>query len=143
MRRYIRNEELYTTLNQILNHNNPELIDIYKKVILYRSDIQFKAKEHVEDILLIPTRILSSFLNILLVPLLCHLLERCMFPLLLDWVVYAILASIAFLALVQIWIFFSALIKFSTYKTYLVVDELFARKILVVQQIQTKKVTQS
>lgn len=141
MRRYIRNEELYTTLNQILNQQNPELTTIYKKVILYRSAINFKSKEHVEDILLLPTRISCSFINLLLIPILCQLLVHNVCPRLLDWAAYTILALIAFLALVQIWIFFSALIKFSTYKTYLIVDELFARKILVVQQIQTKKAT--
>lgn len=139
MRHYIRNEELYTTLNQILNQQNPELTNIYKKVILYRSAINFKSKENVEDILLLPTRIFCSFMNLLLIPVLCQLLINRVFPQILDWAAYSILASTAFLALVQVWIFFSALIKFSMYKTYFIVDELFARKILVVQQIQTKK----
>lgn len=139
MRHYIRNEELYTTLNQILNQQNPELTNIYKKVILYRSAINFESKENVEDILLLPTRIFCSFMNLLLIPVLCQLLINRVFPQILDWAAYSILASTAFLALVQVWIFFSALIKFSMYKTYFIVDELFARKILVVQQIQTKK----
>lgn len=139
MRHYIRNEELYTTLNQILNQQNPKLTNIYKKVILYRSAINFKSKENVEDILLLPTRIFCSFMNLLLIPVLCQLLIHQVFPQILDWAAYSILASTAFLALVQVWIFFSALIKFSMYKTYFIVDELFARKILVVQQIQTKK----
>ena len=139
MRHYIRNEELYTTLNQILNQQNPELTNIYKKVILYRSAINFKSKENVEDILLLPTRIFCSFMNLLLIPVLCQLLINRVFPQILDWAAYSILASTAFLALVQVWVFFSALIKFSMYKTYFIVDELFARKILVVQQIQTKK----
>lgn len=141
MRHYIRKEELYTTLDQILNHQNPELTNIYKKVILYRSSINFKSKEHVEDILLLPTRISCSFINLLLIPILCQLLVHHVCPRLLDWAAYTLLALIAFLVLVQVWTFFSALIKFSTYKTYLIVDELFARKILVVQQIQTKKAT--
>lgn len=80
MRHYIRNEELYTTLNQILNQQNPELTNIYKKVILYRSAINFKSKENVEDILLLPTRIFCSFMNLLLIPVLCQLLIHRVFP---------------------------------------------------------------
>lgn len=137
-RQYIRNEELYHTLHQILNHQNPELLAIYKEVILYRSAIKFAARKRVEEILTIPTRMFCSFLNVILLPALCRVLWVLVFPHLQVWAVYTLCLAIGFVNLFFLWRFFRLIPLYHTHRSYLVVDELFARKILIVQQIRKK-----
>ncbi len=133
MRKYIRSTELHSTLQQILNHKNPELLEIYKSVIVYRVSKGTVKNEHLEKMLFWPVRTALAFVNMLLLPVICTLFVFTCYPSTPELFGIPFVCGCLFLAVFEAWRFSRLAALFSRCKPYLLVDELFARKILVVQ----------
>ncbi len=137
MRKYIRNEELYSTLQEILSRQNPELLEVYKDVILYR--IARKRNTQAEIMLQYPVKLSLCLVNLLLLPIVGTVFTFSMFSRLPEIIALVIAFSLLFFTIYEGFRFSRLAAKFHLCHPYLVIDELFARHILIVQSTSTSK----
>ena len=141
MRKYISSDELYSTLQQIISKNNPELIDIYRSVLHYRmasSSIEQNEYAQIESMLQMPQKTVLALANMVLIPILCTVFVFTMYlrsPELIS--IPSILAMFG-LTLLEAWRFSRLAALLSKCRPYVLIDELFARKILIVRPCPTK-----
>lgn len=131
MRKYIRNEELYSTLQEIISRQNPELLEVYKDVILYR--IARKRNTQAEVMLQYPVKLILSFVNVFLLPIVGSLFVFSLYSRFPEVLSLGIAFSLLFFTIYEAFRFSRLVAKFTLCHPYLVVDELFARRILIVQ----------
>ena len=137
MRKYIRDEELYTTLQEILSKQNPELLEVYKDVILYR--IARKRNTQAEVMLQYPVKLFLYLVNLILLPIVGTVFAFSMYSRLPEIIALVIAFSLLFFTIYEGFCFSRLAAKFSLCHPYLVIDELFARHILIVQSTSTSK----
>lgn len=131
MRKYIRNEELYSTLQEILSKQNPELLEVYKDVILYR--IARKKNTKAEVMLQYPIKFTLCLINIFSLPIIGFIFAGSLYSDLPEIMSIGIVFSLLFFTIYEVFRFSRLTAKFNLCYPYVVVDELFARYILVVQ----------
>ncbi len=133
MRKYIRSSELHSTLQQIMNHKNPELLEIYKSVTAYRVSKGSVKNPQLERMLFWPVKTFLTFINMILLPVVCTLFVFAFYPHTPELLAMSFVCGCLFLTVFEAWRFTRLAALYSKCKPYLLVDELFARKILVVQ----------
>lgn len=134
MRKYIRNDELYSTLEQIFSRQNPELLSIYREVILYRTASDRKQYRRTEQMLQWPVQTFAAFLNILISPITCTVFIFSMYSRLPEVISLPAVFGLICFTIYEVCRFSRLASKFSVCRPYLLVDELFVRKILIVQR---------
>ncbi|MBF0579896.1 hypothetical protein IM774_08920 [Erysipelotrichaceae bacterium RD49] len=141
MRKYISSDELYTTLQQILEKNNPELLTIYRSILHYRlaqSALDQKRCAQIEKMLQMPQKTVLALLNMVLLPIVCTVFVCTVYNRMPEYL--SITSVVAFLGftLFEAWRFSRLAARLSQCRPYVLIDELFARKILVVRHGTSK-----
>lgn len=139
MRKYIRNEELTSTLQQILSRKDPELLSVYREVILYWTDRENHRSRHLETMLFWPTRTVLAFFNLILLPVTCTVFVLSMYYWLPEIVSVPVVFALLCLTVFEAYRFSKLASNFHKCRPYLIIDELLARRILVVQQTARPK----
>lgn len=136
MRRYIQQEDLIDTLQQILSSENSQLKEVCNEVILYRATKNSKRYSKAASMLFVPVRIKLCLFNLVLLPVTAMFFMH-EFPF--ETALANCAVSMAVMAWMVIELFFlvSALKKTRACKQYLIVDELLARRILILNRTKT------
>lgn len=134
MRRYIRNEQLLFTLRQILGSRNPELTDIYREIVLLRSTGDTRAHAKAAAMLLKPRFLALSILNLFALVFCGMLFQFQLAPSMPGLQGGLALTSITALAVWESFRLMTLLMSLRQCMPYVLVDELFARRILVLQK---------
>lgn len=136
MRRYIRNEQLKETLQLLTASDCPELKAIYHEVVLLRASRNAKAHSLAAKMLLTPRLIMLSTIN-----LFALVFSGVYFESMLSGFTSGLL-SISFECMVTLFALFESVrltLLIGALKRsmpYLLIDELFCRRILVLQKKQ-------
>lgn len=134
MRKYIQNEELSCVLSRIMSRQDPELIDIYRNVIRYRLSQKSPAARKALKMIQYPKRIGLCIFNLFLMPLISFLFLAELSLRLGPAVTFLFLGSLLLYSIYSGVLLVCLLATFSRCRGYILVDELFARKILVLQK---------
>lgn len=134
MRQYVRQQDLLRVLNGILNEEDPHYQKICREVALYRSTRDTKRFARTAAALFVPTRILLSAFNLILAPsaalIGCSIYASRLSSFAIGLVFLAVLSWIW----MELYRMVRALEGYGDSKAYILIDELFARKILVLNQ---------
>ncbi len=138
MRRYIRNEELTSALSQLVEYRNPEMIDVYRQIIAYRLGCKTNACAKVARILACPQKSVLALFNaiLLLILLIACLLTTT--PFVTEETSLLLALSLILLSIGEGYRFFRLYTLMHAHREYLLVDELFARKILVIRNVRPR-----
>lgn len=139
MRKYLRNDELYLTLEQIFSRQNPELLEVYKEVILYRTSLDRRPYARTAQMLQRPTQMALAFTNMVITPITCTVFIFSLYAQLPEVFALPAVFGLMCFTVYEAFHFSRLAAQFSACKPYLLVDELFARKILVVQRLSRTK----
>lgn len=136
MRRYIPKEQLILMLHQIIDSENPELHSIYKQIILLRTTKDTKTYSHAVNMLICPRLITLSILNIFALSFAgIYFNSALQTSLPAGFSGVCLLLIIAF-TFAEGFRLIRLLGQIRQAMRYVLVDELFARKILVLQKPQ-------
>ncbi len=132
MRRFLKKQDLINTVNELVTKKNPQLVSIYKEVMLYHYSKQKKdTHKTVEKMLFVPVRIKLALVNTFLafaaiIPLEA-LLGRGMNPLFFA----AAMTLLSIFVFAEMRTLKSKLSELDSAMPYILIDELIARKIIV------------
>ncbi len=139
MRKYIRNEELTSALAQLVEYRNPEMIEAYREIIIYRLSQDAKSHPEVAKILACPQKSLLALTNMILLPILLIVYLITAAPFVIEEVNYATGLLLIFLSVWEGYRFFRFFTLMCANRKYLLIDELFARKILIIRGVHPRE----
>lgn len=133
MRKYISKRDLAMTLRQLRASNDPQFMKIYREVILLHATRDEKRFAHAAKMVFLPRRIFLTALNAALLMAGCltllaqsMALEDTSVQIFWAWILLAFLLE-------QVWRFFSLCSRLPECRPYVLIDELLARRILILQ----------
>ncbi len=131
MRRLLKTQDLMCTLNELITRKNPQIVSVYKDVMLYRFSKEKKNHQEVERMLFIPVRIKLAILNLILT--LCAVIPfQTVARINIHPFIYTgcMILFIAF-AISEVNILMRNVRLLEKAMPYVLIDELIARKIIV------------
>lgn len=139
MRKYISKQELASVLHDLLSSRDPELQRVYREVILYRSTKDRKRFANAADRLAIPARIALTafniavlFAGILVLSIRTGAPEDTSIFVLWSWCLFGLVLAECFVIRHQIQLF-------AKYRLYILIDELLARRIIILSRNENTK----
>lgn len=139
MRRYIRNDQLIYALHQITDNRDARLVEIYREVILYRTAKHSKQCATAARMLACPRLLVLSLTNALTLMISGFILHDVLSPTLPGTISFLLQFGITAFALFEGARLFRFLSRMRESMPYLIIDELFARRILILQKTQNSR----
>lgn len=139
MRKYVRQQELVKALNDLVTHRSPDLIKVYQDVMYYRFCKQShpENRQRTERMLMIPRRLTLRALNCLASLIVIPFLPAFFFRLQMSgWYSEAVFV-LAIFSGIEAWKCWKLFCLWSACKPYILIDELIARKIIVLSVNKT------
>lgn len=134
MRRYIRSKQLILVLHQIVDSENPHLTEVYRDIVLLRTTHDYKTYQTAAKMLACPRMTAFCILNMFLL-IICGLIIHYSMPALLaPSACLALRVLISLMALLESRRLIELMRSMRESVPYLLIDELFARRILVLQK---------
>ena len=131
MRYYVRKEDLVATLNELTRKRNQTVVKVYKDVMMYRFSNHPQDFGHVQHMLLMPRRLFMCALHFALALMAICLLHPVL-PTMESALLKSLLPGVLYVyAGVQLLLIYITALRVKQCYPYIVIDELLARKIIV------------
>lgn len=133
MRKYVQASDLAEVLTHIMAADSPQLTEMYKEIVRYRLGKPGQHAEVIEKMLFWPRRIMLCLINLVLLSMAAILYSQGAIDHLPAEVSALILGSGFLYAVYTVSLLVYLVCRYSQCRTYVLIDELFARKILVLK----------
>lgn len=138
----LKKQDLLYTVNELVTKKNPLLVSVYQDVMRYHFSKERKKYAHVQEMLMVPVRIKLALLNLILTLAALILFRMCLFGRTDIYLVYSGVAVLFLFAGWQIRNFLTSYSHLSEAMPYVLIDELIARKIIVLVPKNAQKTQQ-